>query len=163
MVTAQELVRRFTNEAPVNIEGLVEAFGIELERKAILHPEIAGQIERVDGDSFRISINKDDHYFRRRFTTAHELAHFLLHRPIIESGLDDTKAYRSLNIGNFYNRNVTSMHEVEANRLASQLLMPADLVRKFFAEMGGDQQALARKFQVSQPAMGYRLQALGLI
>ncbi|RWI11520.1 ImmA/IrrE family metallo-endopeptidase [Mesorhizobium sp.] len=162
MSTAGEIVQHFASEAPVNIEGMVEALGVELERKAELHPEIAGQIERLDG-KFRISINKNDHYFRRRFTTAHELAHFLLHRNLIGDGLDDTKAYRSLNIGNFYNQSVTSQHEVEANRLASRLLMPKALVQRYHVELGGDVKELAKKFQVSPEAMGYRLQALGLV
>jgi len=162
MASAGEIVQRFVGEAPVNIEGMVEAFGVELERKAELHPEIAGQIECLDGGKFRISINKNDHYFRRRFTTAHELAHFLLHRNLIGKGLDDTKAYRSLNVGNFYNRSVTSQHEVEANRLASRLLMPKALVQRYHGELAGDVSAMAKKFQVSPAAMGYRLQALGL-
>ncbi|RWB29147.1 MAG: ImmA/IrrE family metallo-endopeptidase [Mesorhizobium sp.] len=162
MTTPGEIVLNFTGEAPVNIEGMVEALGVELERKAELHPEIAGQIELLDDGRFKISINKNDHYFRRRFTTAHELAHFLLHRNLIGRGLDDTKAYRSLNIGNFYNQSVTSQHEVEANRLASRLLMPKPLVQRYHAAMGGDRKDLAKKFQVSPEAMGYRLQALGL-
>lgn len=162
MATAGEIVMSFTSEAPVNIEGIVEALGVELERKADLHPEIAGQIEHLEEGKFRISINKNDHYFRRRFTTAHELAHFLLHRNLIGSGVDDTKAYRSLNIGKFNNQQIASQHEVEANRLASRLLMPKPLVHKYYSEMRGDVRELAKKFQVSPEAMGYRLKALGL-
>lgn len=160
--TAGEIVARFIQDAPVNIEAMVEAFGVELERKADLHPQIAGQIERVDGNKFKISINKNDHYFRRRFTTAHELAHFLLHRSLIGNGLDDTKAYRSLDVGNFNNQNVTSQHEAEANRLASRMLMPQELVRRYHGELAGDVKGMAKKFQVSPEAMGYRLKALHL-
>ncbi|MBN9364874.1 MULTISPECIES: ImmA/IrrE family metallo-endopeptidase [unclassified Devosia] len=162
MATAQEIVGKHTADAPVNIEGLVEDLGVELVRKADLHPLIAGQIECIEPNRFRISVNKNDHYYRRRFTTAHELAHFLLHRNLIARGVDDTKAYRSLDIGNFNNQNITREHEVEANRFASRVLMPKDLVRKYHGEYAGDITLLAKKFQVSEEAMGYRLQALGL-
>lgn len=162
MTAVAEVIKGFLSEAPVKIEGLVEALGVDLERKAELHSEIAGQIEQLPNKKFKISINKNDHYYRRRFTIAHELAHYILHKDIIGAGLDDTKAYRSLNIGKFNNQSVTSQHEVEANRLAAQLLMPSELVREWFQELNGDLEALSKKFQVSREAMGYRLKALKL-
>ncbi|WP_164749833.1 ImmA/IrrE family metallo-endopeptidase [Nitratireductor alexandrii] len=162
MAKASELIERYTADAPVRIETLIEALGVELERKAELHPRIAGQIERLDDGTFKISVNKDDHYYRRRFTMAHELAHYLLHRNLIGSGVDDTKAYRSLDIGRFNNRQILPEHETEANRIAAKLLMPARLVRACYEDTHGDVSEMAKRFQVSAEAMGYRLQSLGL-
>lgn len=162
MATVSDLIERYTAEAPVKIENLIEALGVQLDRKAVLHPRIAGQIERLADGTFKISVSKDDHYYRRRFTMAHELAHYLLHRNLIGSGLDDTKAYRSLDIGRFNNRRILPEHEAEANRVAAKLLMPARLVRSSHAETGGNVAEMAKRFQVSAEAMGYRLQSLGL-
>lgn len=162
MAKASELIERYTAEAPVKIESLIEALGVKLERRADLHPRIAGQIERLDDGTFKISANKDDHYYRRRFTMAHELAHYLLHRSLIGSGIDDTKAYRSLDIGRFNNRQILPEHETEANRVAAKLLMPARLVRACYEDTQGDVPEMAKRFQVSAEAMGYRLQSLGL-
>jgi Zn-dependent peptidase ImmA (M78 family) len=144
------------------VEALIESFGIELQRKAALHPDIAGEIQCFSSDRYRIAVNERDHYYRRRFTMAHELGHYLLHRDLIGTGLDDNRAYRSTNVGNFYNKNIAVEHETEANRFAANLLMPGRLVRQHHAECGGDLQELSKKFQVSTEAMGYRLKSLGL-
>ena len=160
--SASELILEFTEDAPVKIEHLVEAFGVKLNRKAALHPQIAGQVERLADGSFEISVNEQDHYYRRRFTIAHELGHYLLHKRLIDGGVDDTKAYRSLNIGKFNNTKIGPEQEAEANKVAARLLMPAKLVRRYHEELNGDVEALAKKFQVSFEAMGYRLQGLGL-
>lgn len=149
--------------APVNIEALIEAAGLQLERKAQLHPSISGQIERLADGGYKISVNEKDNYFRRRFTMAHELAHFLAHRDLIGEGVDDTPAYRSTDLGQFHNKKIKATHEAEANRLAARLLMPEELVTKYFSELGQDIPNMAKKFQVSEQAMSYRLQALGLI
>jgi len=162
MATVNELIELYTSKAPVNIEKLIEALGLQLERKADLHPRIAGQIERLNDGTFKISVNKADHYYRRRFTMAHELAHYLLHRNLIGSGVDDTKAYRSLDIGQFHNIHIKPEHETEANRIAAKLLMPARLVRRHYEETNGNIHEMAKRFQVSAEAMGYRLQSLGL-
>lgn len=160
--TLDELIQEYTAEAPVKIEHLVEALGVKLNRKAKLHPQIAGQVERLPDGSFEISANESDHYYRRRFTIAHELGHYLFHRRLIDGGVDDTKAYRSLDIGKFKNTKIGPEQETEANRAAARLLMPAKLVRKYHEEYEGDVGRLAKKFQVSSEAMGYRLKGLGL-
>jgi Zn-dependent peptidase ImmA (M78 family) len=161
MSTPIEKIRRFTQEAPVNIEAMINSFGIELVRKATLHEKIAGQIEK-NGDKYIISANKNDNYFRRRFTMAHELAHYLLHRGLIGEGIDDTKAYRSLDVGKFYNTSIKEEHEREANRLAAQLLMPEKIIRQYVSTNSGDSSDLAAMLQVSREALEYQLMSLGI-
>lgn len=125
---------------PVNIEAVIRGLGIELDKKAVLHDQISGQIERIE-DGFRISANRADNYFRQRFTMAHGLAHLLLHR------------YR--------NGEMSSREEAEAIRLAVTILMPADLVRKECKD-SASVDALAKRFQVSRRAMDMRLSTLGV-
>lgn len=157
-----ERIRQFTATAPVNVEGLIESFGVELTRKADLNPDIAGQIECVEPGRFRISANAADHYYRRRFTMAHELGHFLLHRDLIGVGVDDNRAYRSTDKGAYHNKAITTPHEIEANQFAANLLMPQKLVRELWNEHAGNRHQIARRLQVSDEALGYRLQSLGL-
>ncbi len=160
--TIAEIVSRRLSEAPVNVEGLIEEIGLRLKRKAALHPQIAGQIQRCDDGVFEISANENDHYYRRRFTMAHELAHYIFHRSLIGSGVNDTVAYRSMDVGTFNNTNISAEHEIEANKAAAKILMPSPLVRRYHTEYKGDIARMANKFKVSKEAMGYRLQGLGL-
>lgn len=147
---------------PVRIEGIIRAFGLELDKKADLDDEISGQIEKIDSDSYKISVNKNDHYYRQRFTMAHEFGHFILHSHLISDGVDDSRAYRSVPEGRFYNRLIGKSEESEANRFAAGILMPASLVREHWQLSNGSAPDLAKKFQVSEQAMKIRLNSLEL-
>jgi Zn-dependent peptidase ImmA (M78 family) len=161
METTLDKIENATSGAPVNIEALIRSFGIELDKKAELDPDISGQIERI-GDSFKISVNKADHYLRQRFTMAHELGHFVLHRDLIGNGVDDNRAYRSAPGGSFWNRQITQRHETEANRFAANILMPEKLVIEQHELCHGDLKEVAKRFQVSSQAMKIVLDGLGL-
>src|SRR3546814_18529596 len=58
---------------------------------------------------------------RRRFSIAHEIAYFALHRNLIGDGVTDDAMYRS---------NLSSAVEVQANRMAAGILMPWHLIRE---------------------------------
>jgi len=91
---------------------------------------------------------------RRRFTIAHEIGHLVLHAP----GATGAVFCRVVDPAEPAARPI----EREANRFAAELLMPEDLVREAAAHLGTDAAALADRFQVSGPAMGWRLFNLGL-
>jgi len=90
---------------------------------------------------------------RSRFTIAHELGHFILHRSLQSRFECDNGGVTS---GQFDGRNI----EREANEFASNLLMPMDLLRRFL----GDQRKvtlhllsdIARTFEVSFEALCLR-------
>lgn len=145
---------------PVDIEGIIRAMGLELNKKAELETEISGELERLPNDNFRISTNKSDHYFRQRFTMAHELGHYMLHGHLIGNGLDDTKAYRSGPSGRFYNLNIGPREETQANKFAARLLMPKSKIIEH-AKVGISVGELAKLFQTSPRAMEIRLSSLG--
>lgn len=145
---------------PVNIEGIIRALGLELDKKAELDPEISGQIERV-GDKYKISANVTDGYFRKRFTMAHELGHYIYHSDLLGEGADDDRKYRSVPDGKFYNTAIKKREETEANRFAASLLMPANLIRQEWAR-NPDVGVMVEKFKVSEPAMLIRLRGLDL-
>ena len=146
---------------PVNIEGIIRSLGVSVDKKAKLDKEISGQIERLENQQYKISVNSKDHYFRQRFTLAHELGHYLLHSHLIGQGLDDDKAYRSVPDGKFYNQNIGSREETEANSFAARLLMPKSKLM-IEARPGREISDLAKAFQVSPAAMKIRLTVLGI-
>jgi hypothetical protein len=94
---------------------------------------------------------------RRRFTIAHELGHWCLHRnadagvfcraSMIDPGPRDSRATRT-------------PHEEEANAFAAALLMPERLLREQYVACDRDFDRLCRKFASSGAAMGRRLHAV---
>jgi Zn-dependent peptidase ImmA (M78 family) len=157
MESVNQIIQRHTSCAPVNIEQLIRDLGIELDSKAELHSDISGQLERLDDGKYKISVNKNHHYYRRRFSMAHELGHFLLHLHLVDEGVDDSKMYRSTDTGRFYNEKITNVHETEANKFASHILTPDKLVETAIQKNGNDAQTLSKIFKVSEQAMKIRL------
>jgi Zn-dependent peptidase ImmA (M78 family) len=113
---------------------------------------ISGKIqfnEDRGGDSgFAIFVNGDHPRVRRRFTIAHEIAHYILHEPEIGDGLIDDALYRS---------GLSSRMESQANQLAADILMPWQYLREAHEFAGDDIPSLAIQFDVSEQAMSIRL------
>jgi IrrE N-terminal-like domain len=150
----KEILTKFTSEAPVKLAALADALGLEVF-KSPLKPDISGLIEPSDTSrsGFRIRINRHEIPERQRFTLAHEIAHYILHRDKIGGGVVDNVMYRS---------NLSSRLEVEANKLAADIIMPTSLINYHltkFPENYSEETVigLANIFRVSQPAMRIRL------
>lgn len=150
----QAIVDNFKAQLPVRVGALADTLGLGVV-SSTLHPGISGQIEpSLDYPAgFLIRVNRHEVKERQRFTIAHEIGHFALHRDRIGHGITDTILYRS---------KLSSKLEVEANRFAAQLLMPLPKIREYLEEFGGrrDRQVaveMARKFGVSTDAMEIRL------
>jgi hypothetical protein len=150
----QEILSRHLGEIPVAVGRLANELGL-LVSLASLSPSISGLIEpdEASPSGFRIRINRYEVDERQRFTVAHEIAHFLLHRDYIRSGIVDNVMYRS---------SLSSKREAEANRLAADIVMPFSIVMTELKKLGGTKDevsaaALARIFKVSVPAMKVRL------
>ena len=95
---------------------------------------------------------------RRRFTVAHEIGHWICH---FERGRFEPQYCRSEDIG--VGIGIGRTREREANAFASQLLMPEVLVRREAEALRLNVHALARRFEVSLPAMKVRLSQLSLL
>lgn len=149
------LINRFRKSAPVDVEGLALALGLRVDRVP-LPEDISGMIEPYR-DGYRIVVNSDHADTRQRFTLAHELGHFMLHRHLIKSGLGDDRAYRSADTGQYRNTLVGRPQETEANRFAAALLMPTEQIERIKAEGVNDPSVLARRLGVSEHAMHIRL------
>ncbi|WP_052328795.1 ImmA/IrrE family metallo-endopeptidase [Porphyromonas catoniae] len=115
-----------------------------------LDSAISGKLSR-DGDKWVISVNKGHSRNRQRFTLAHELAHYVLHKSEKES-FTDTVFFRGMSVNNI---------EYAANDFAAKLLMPEDRVRRLVREGVASVETLAESFGVSVAAMLYRVKQLG--
>ena len=149
-------------QAPVPVDEVARYLGIQVD-EADLGEECSGMLVREE-DYAVIGVNVNHHEHRKRFTIAHEIAHFMLHggEAYIDRPLHiDLRAADS--------GSGTQQEETEANQFAAALLMPADQVRAAVAEQPFDPAQddelpnLARRFKVSPQAMTTRLIHLGLI
>lgn len=153
--SAFEIIKRYWYVAPVSVVSIIRDIGIQYH-EASLDPEISGMIERLGRDRYSISVNLTDSHVRQRFTAAHELGHYIYHRDLIGDGVDDSRAYRSVPAGKYFNQNIKAKHETEANRFAANLLMPSHLIKAFEDKGIVQIPQLASLLGVSIPAMRVR-------
>lgn len=148
------IVEEHIKAVPVKVGELAKALGLAVI-KSPLPPKISGLIQPSNEapSGFVVKVNKYESTERQRFTVAHEIAHYLLHRKFIGAGVIDSIMYRST---------LTSRKEVEANQLAADIVMPRALVTQEYRdvsnrEKGSVVEDLAATFRVSVPAMEVRL------
>lgn len=146
---------RYMSTYPVKLGQLAKDLGVAIKISS-MGTGISGQITRED-NRYVIRVNRNEARERQRFTIAHELAHYLLHRSVIDSspdGITDTVLYRS---------GAPERIEYEANRLAAEIVMPISLIQRELREKFGGMitdatiERLASKFEVSKAAMEIRL------
>ena len=162
---AEQLLKKCGERTlPVNLEKITEYLGIEI-RYDDLDDDVSGFLVVEKGNSTTV-INDSHHPNRQRFTIAHEIGHYCLHvKKNEDNALFVDKKYA------IHHRDADSSLgkyklEREANLFASMLLMPKNLVRKAVEEHeidffdDSDIFLLARKFGVSEQALGFRLARL---
>lgn len=98
----------------------------------------------VDHEQKVISLNRTESARRQRFTLAHEIGHIVLHKG--KSFVDFRKSIMD----------PADEKEREANRFASELLMPAEQFLQYWIRYNGDVASMAVKFAVSQEAILHR-------
>jgi Zn-dependent peptidase ImmA (M78 family) len=152
--------------APVNVEWLAKTIGIEIKKDDLEESSLSGFAVQKHGKKY-IGVNCMDSHVRQRFTIAHELGHLFLH--------DDTVNYDQGGVMLFRDdksSDGSDAKEVEANRFAAELLMPADDLREDISNEGSFDlmnkdphenaiiKKLAEKYDVSEQAMSVRLTTL---
>lgn len=149
----REIISVHTSRKPVPLGAMAKDLGITVKVSALERGR-SGLIEYNEG-SYTIKINRYETRERQRYTLAHEIAHFLLHRDIIESsgGIVDNVLYRS---------GQPEEIEYQANRLAADLILPNEYLISDLSSVGvpiTDEviERLAREWQVSKAAMEIRL------
>lgn len=151
-----DIINDHLESAPVDIYGMAKCLGIDVEHIS-MEDVCSGSLIKKD-DGYVIEVNADHSENRKRFTVAHEIAHFLLHDNLIGNGIYDNAVYRSDD--GRKNPNIKQYHETQANRLAAKLLMPKKLVNELQAQGIDSIFALANRLRVSEHAVGIRLQSV---
>ncbi len=147
----QDIVSSFARSAPVSVYDLASRLDLDVVTDNSLHKNISGKIARQDGGRYRVTLNGLHSRTRRRFTLAHEIAHYVLHRDLIGNGIEEDALYRS---------GKTNDVEREANRYAAQILMPWQLVLGKYVPGKTTALDIAREFDVSLAVAEIRLKEL---
>jgi Zn-dependent peptidase ImmA (M78 family) len=139
---------------PVDVAACARAAGLPIF--AIDLPKgVSGMIVRGDAmaansdSGFVCYVDSSEPSVRQRFTAAHELGHFVLHRNEIGDSHSDNYLLRA--------EGLTNSQEAAANRFAADLLMPRNLISDAISEGTTSVRDLARLFNVSEIAMSIRL------
>lgn len=149
-------------ELPIDIEEIARKRGLDVLSYE-LGDDVSGLLAIKNGKG-TIGYNLSEPKVRRRFTIAHELGHYELHKEKSDLFIDKEFIYRSQHSPRTVDHQVM---EHEANYFASCLLMPTDQVRKELDKMDIDLftedgiKELAKKFEVSPTAMSLRITKLG--
>lgn len=142
-------------DPPVPVDVLAERCGVLVLYRP-LPDALSGLVFSVERGPV-IGINSNHSPNRQRFSTAHELGHVLLGHER-ETGVHQRF---HLDVAEITPPGYNWRHERAANDFAADLLMPRRLVATAF-EQNPRPARLAKKFKVSELAMGYRLVDLGL-
>lgn len=158
---ARELIARFGGEGLLDPGAVARQLGVIVVEQVCEVPLNGMLLRGKDRDA--IGINTLHPSTSQRFSLAHLLGHFRLHRarPLL---LDTPER---LTLGD-YGSLPTDREEAEANRFASALLMPEEAVRNLAAEADATTSAqlvevFTRHFGLSPAAVGHRLMSLGII
>ncbi|MFO0806450.1 MAG: ImmA/IrrE family metallo-endopeptidase [Gemmataceae bacterium] len=148
-------------EAPVDVNAITKHLNIRVKPTSFDRDDISGFLHR-SGDEAVIGVNREHARTRRRFTIAHEIGHFILHK----AGIDEVHV-DSIKLRSSRSSEGTDREEIEANAFAAELLMPTAFLLKDADRVDlEDEKAveeLSRSYGVSTQAMSFRLTNLGLI
>lgn len=136
----------------VDVERFIDGLdGVDFKRVEIAKG-ISGILVKNSEESFSILVNASEPWERQRFTVAHELGHYFLHRDLLHVGGEIKDRYILKAEG------VSDEKEEEANQFAAAFLMPFDKVADAMNSGKTDVDSLAKHFGVNVIAMGNRLQ-----
>ena len=116
----------------------------------ILPPDVSGKLQKFNGQ-WTIIVNKSHSTNRQRYTIAHELGHYCLHKDFHEQ-FEDTTFFRK-------EKDWTSI-EYEANSFAADILMPENAIESAINQGINTLSDLSIRFGVSLIAIKNRLLSL---
>ena len=141
----------FQTTPPIDVYGIARNNGLEIIEKHFPsdRSNISGFVT-MQGGTGKLYINLADSPSRRRFTVAHELGHWRLHREELQNNPERSILFR-IAIGQLN----TDPIEKAANIYAANLLVPLDLLKQYCNEKNNVE--LAELFGVSTEVIGYRM------
>jgi Zn-dependent peptidase ImmA (M78 family) len=166
MFTLEDIKAKYKDIVPVPIVQIAKDLGIKIIETDEFEKTQSGSITRHE-DGFVIYLNRKNSPKRKRFTIAHEIAHFLKHRSYlnaIQEHIDDDKTafqYPSLNRMSTLETlsEDAQKRECEANKIAAELLMPEARFKEIWEE-SSNLDEVADRFDVSTSAASIRAKEL---
>lgn len=145
---ARHILATYSGDSlPVDVVGIARDMGLAVKRcRFKKESSISGFF---DFEENAIYVNGGEHYFRQRFTIAHELGHYVMHKDFIKSD-DYNILYRS-DIFNIPD----DPREKEANVFARNLLVPPKELALYKNDATLDE--LSILFNVSIPVLKIQL------
>ncbi len=144
-------------KVPVNVISIAKAYGIDVYETEF-NNEISGIIRYdKEREKYEIIVNKNNAWVRKRFTIAHELGHYFLHRDMLKNN--------DIHVDALYRTAVqldtqTNEREKEVDYFAGALLMNEKVIEKLMQNY--EISDMAKILDVSYSAMTVRLNILGL-
>jgi len=136
---------------PLDLEAIASRLGI-LIRKVPLERDLSGRLYRSeDSGQWVLEVNECHHANRQRYTIAHELGHFCLHKHLSQMFEDQV----------FFRGAESSKEEWQANDFAGAILMPESEFRTLVRSGVTDVESVAERFGVSSLALRIRAKSLG--
>lgn len=131
---------------PLDVEKLADKLGIRVIRVP-MDSDISGNLKYdLENEQWIMCVNALHHDTRQRFTIAHEIGHYILHRKDKIEFTDKV----------FFRDGAIDVYEHEANRFASNILMPeADFIH-YVRYVSDNINDIAAYFGVSPLAVEYR-------
>ena len=165
---ASSLAKKYgnSNTAHVDVHEIAKKLGLSVFGQDL--GAVSGVLYIEKGKGI-IGYNKNESPVRQRFTIAHEIGHYILHR-LDNDIFVDQQTFSQVLYRNNDSAKGEIRHEREANAFAAALLMPreriiAELEKMPFDLADGDEDAiktLADEFMVSTQAMLVRVSNLNL-
>ncbi len=150
---AQVLEELYIRQPPIDVRAVAAACGVLVVEWEFDEGLSGLVVDTIDGPC--IGINETHPETRKRFTLGHELGHVLL-RHLDSFHIDLGTTQQDGDPPNYNWR-----HERAANEFSAALLMPRRMVGDAFKRRSSVRN-LARLFEVSELAMGFRLESLGM-
>lgn len=137
--------------SPLDVEVVATALGITVGHSD-LDDDLSGILRlNPENGKWEMTVNSGHHPNRQRYTIAHELGHFCLHRYTVKEFKDHI----------FFRAASSDKMEWDANEFAGGILMPEDDFRNIVREGVTSVDKLAKKFAVSSLALRIRAKQLG--
>lgn len=142
---AEKVLREnYVLEVPVPIGEVCERYGLTVLLANTNQQENSGVL---DFEGKLIYINKLDSNFRQRFTVAHELGHFLMHKELGKKHIERKSPIAG----------EKPWYEKEADAFAAHLLVPLEFLKQDCCLPLSD---ISQKYKVSFDVIGYQMNRL---
>lgn len=137
------------SEPPVDLHKIVAAHGIQYIEVEDF-PDTVDALIIEDGTKTYAAVNAKQHLHRQRFSVAHELGHYFLHRDVV---LEDPVTIDNPP-GEDWAPGGKNPAETEADIFAGELLVPLEFLKKFHSK---SLEELSKVFLVSQHVVSIAL------